>query len=365
MKNIKILDLTNNCIFALVLFLIVFILNYLSSYFFYEYVKIRNYQEIRFLAKNLHYKFYKCEKDYIPCVKEIEENINYLKPFVNIKLSNKENNILLEYKKVKPRHINRIKVYIPMYLQKIEKHNLSLIISKESTPNIFKSTITSITFSLYDIYQNISNLGIKKTLIWYFDERIYLRSQNIIIFFVLAFLVIYLLKRKQYQYQYKAYIKDLEIINLLKKVEKKETDLSRLINQIHSQEIDFIISIEKYNQILKPTFNQSSYEKLLELDPETIIYKSRKVLEKIITSIYKKEYGEEQHRLDNMIGVLVKNKILNKKMEYCARIIQSFGNDVAHQNFDNGFVFIKKDAVLISSALVFLIKEVYSNNCLD
>ncbi|WP_108063050.1 DUF4145 domain-containing protein [Poseidonibacter lekithochrous] len=358
-KYIDFIDLTNKYIFFIVISILVFILSYINNTFFYEYVKIRNYQEIRVLATNLHIDIKKCKSNDIICLNKIWDEINILQPYANIRLFDNDNNLILKYTKVKKRHKNRELISIPKYLNKIENTNLNLSITKETTPSILKATFRGITFSFYEIFIKTNNIGMTKTFIWYINEKIYMRSQNVIVFFILTFLVIYLLRKRQVQLKNKYIAQNLKIINLSKNIEQQETELSELMKMLNSKDIDFLNSIDKYKNLMSPPFDALKYEELLDLDPETIIYKSRKVLEKILAQIYEQEFNTEFHpNLAKMIEELRKKKILSQKTYNYAITIKAFGNIAAHPDYENLCEFTKNDGRVISNALILFIDEI-------
>lgn len=357
-RFVNLIDLTNKYIFFLVIFSIVFILTYINKLSFYEYVKIRNYQEIRFIAKGIHLDINKCKNQKDTCLEEISTNINKLKPYVNIIISD-SNDVLLDYKNVKERHKNRTLVSIPKYLQKIERFDLNLAITKESIPNIFNATFKSITFSLFDIYKKYKEIGLKKALIWYLDQKIFLRSENVIVFFFLTYLIIYLVKQEQLQSKNKMNSYNIKIVNLSRNIEEKENELSKLIKDLNSKNIDFTSKITKHRDLMHPSFDASNYKELLELDPEVIIYKSRKVLERTVSLVYKKQFEKVRcPNLAKMLEELKTEKVFSKKMYSYADTIRAFGNIAAHPDFENKCMFERNDATMIATALVLFIEEV-------
>jgi len=213
------INLDNKYIFIIIIFIIVFILTYINNYAFYEYVRIRDYQEIRSLAKNIHIQTNKCilNNEKQVCIKNIQDYLNELKPYGIVKIAN------IDYDNTKERHRSRVKVIIPKYLQYIESINEKLYIAKHSTPNIFFAAYRSITFSIEDILKKTSKEGLQNTLNWYLNNKIYLRSKHTILFFFLTYLIILLLRKQQQQYINNLHIKDQNIVNLSKKVDDIQT----------------------------------------------------------------------------------------------------------------------------------------------
>jgi len=354
------INLNSKFIFFLFIYFIVFVLTYINNYFFYDYVKIRDYQEIRTLGKTVYNKLLKYEKEPKKSIQEIEIYLKILKPYSTIIIKDK-NNILLQYKNIKPRHVNRKKVSIPKYLTKIDNSNLSLIITKKSIPNIFYSTIRSITFSVEDLILKINEKGFLKTFYWYVNQKIYLRSQHVVLYMIFAYFFVKLLKIKQIQYNQKINTQNKHIVSLVKKfneMQENELELKNIINELSSANIDIIEKMRQYHSVINPPIDLSKYKDIINLDPESIIFKCRKVTEKIVISLYLTNIGNNNFKnLDSMIKELKNKNFLNKKASSYANTIKAFGNISAHPNFNDPIEFTKDDAKIISNALILFIEE--------
>jgi len=357
--NIKI-NLNNNLTFSILLLIVIYVLTYVNNYFFYSYVKIRDYQEIRFLAKTIHFNVDKCminKKNKVECINDIEVYLEKIKPHCTLHLST------IKYNLIKKRHQNRNLVYIPKYLQHIDSIDENLYISKKSVPNIFLATFRSITFSVIDFIEKAYKEGWKEAVSWYYQEKIYLRSVHVLVFAFFAYIVFFLLRIKQKNYQNLIQEQDNRIVKLSKNIydfKRQEKEFKDTLNTLKSVSINLQEKMQKYNEIINPPIDILKYEDLLNLDPESIIFKCRKVLEKLISQLYLSKFNNRDLRnLNDMIFVLKKEEILNQKSASYANTIRAFGNISAHPSLQNPVEFTKEDAKIISNALILFIDELH------
>ncbi|KIM12244.1 MAG: hypothetical protein KU38_04985 [Sulfurovum sp. FS08-3] len=200
MENRKFnINLHNNLTFIAILFGIVFILVFLRNYSYYYSKKITDSIEITNLAKNIHilskesFARGEQEREYI---QTLNEYLNETKPYGIVKLS-KDNQVLVNYNRTKNRHHTRALVKIPQYLTTIPKLPYLLDIAKHSTPNILSTVFNSMTFSLYDFYQKTKETNLKEATNWYQQQRLFLRSRDALIFMLLGFIGLVLIRRLQ------------------------------------------------------------------------------------------------------------------------------------------------------------------------
>jgi len=199
MIKIKKIDLNNNWIFITIFFFIVIIFSIIDKYSYYYNKRITDYTEIKNLAKNIHLisKEYLAkssnEKSYIQYINRYLEDV---RPYGVIKII-KDNRILVNYDKTKPRHRDRALVSIPNYLKVIKNTPYQLDISKHSTPNISLTIFNSLTFSIYDIYKKSQEKNLKEAINWYQRQRLFLRSRDNLIFAILTLIGLYMIRRIQ------------------------------------------------------------------------------------------------------------------------------------------------------------------------
>lgn len=365
-EKLNFIDLNNKYIFYTLVGIIVFILTYINNHFFYNYVEIRDKQEITTLAKTIHNKLNHCKESLNECVEDVNKYLVELKPYVEVHVLGNSGKELVEYKNIKERHLDRKIVELENYLKENKRYELKISVIKYSTPVIFFTTIKSITFSIDDILREISKNGFSKAYEWYMNDAIYLRSLHVIVFGFFTIFLMKLLQFRQFQYSNELNQQNLLIVNLSKDlVDSKEieNELKNMLDELKTKDIDLFSKMNQYNSIINPPIDLLKYNDIISLDPESIIFKCRKVLEKIISEIYAKNIGDIDFKsLDVMIKELQINKLLNKKALSYANTIKAFGNISAHPDFKNPFEFTQNDAKIISNALILLIEELNINN---
>lgn len=359
LKINEIIDLNKKINFLFLLMATVFILTYINNYLFYEYVKIRDYQEIKILSKTIQHKIKNCNEQK-HCIDDINGYMDEIKPFVELLITDNSAQSIVKYSNIKERHKDRLPVQLTNNLEK-DSNRFQVIILKNSTPNIFYATFRSITFSIKDIISKINDEGIETTVNWYFKQKIYLRSQHVIFFFLFAYLLLKMLSIKQQQLNRKVNKQNLNIVNLVKNVEsakESERELKDLIDDLKSKDINILNKLKRYDSIINPPIDLLKYEDIVNLDPESIIFKCRKVTEKIVTKLYIQHIGNSAFKsLDSIIKELRNKKVLNKKALSYANTIKAFGNISAHPDIEKPFEFTNEDAKVISNALILLIEE--------
>lgn len=327
-------------------------------------MEIRDKQEISTLSKTIHYKLNTCKESSQECLVDINKYLMDIKPFVEINILDYSNYELFKYKNIKERHLDRKTVELEDYLKENKKYNFKLNIIKYSSPIIFHTTLKSITFSIQDIFQETYKNGFSNTYAWYMKEAIYLRSLPVVAFIIFSIFIMKLLQIRRLQYNYLINEQNMSIVKLTKDLDSSkeieiEIELKNLLDDLKNKNIDLFSKMKEYNSIINPPLDLLKYNDIISLDPESIIFKCRKVLEKIITEIYFKNIGNiEFKNLDTMIKELQYKNLFNKKASSYANTIKAFGNISAHPDFRNPFEFTQSDAKIISNALILFIEEV-------
>lgn len=360
-KYLNLIDLNKKYIFYSFIIVIVFILTYVNNYFFYNYVEIRDKQEIIYLSKTIHYKLNNCNESLNECIIDIDKYLLEIKPYIEMNILNFSNNEILKYKNIKERHLDRKIVELPSNLSENFKFNIKINISKYSSPIIFITTFKSMTFSIQDIVMEIYKNGLSNTYTWYMKEAIYLRSLHVVAFIIFTIFLMKLLQFRQLKYNNQLNEQNMKIVKLGKDLENSkeiESELKNLIDDLKTKDINLLAKMEEYNSVINPPIDLLKYNDIMSLDPESIIFKCRKVLEKLISEIYIKNIGNTEYKtLDVMIKELQSKKLLNKKASSYAYTIKAFGNISAHPDFRNPFEFTQNDAKIISNALILFIEE--------
>ncbi|WP_121628764.1 hypothetical protein [Poseidonibacter antarcticus] len=195
----KKINLNNKFVFWMIFLMVVLILSFIRNYSYYNSKKISDSIEIKLLTKNLSLGLKKCldnHTDNILCIEEIKKDLNYIKPDGIVKVI-KDNELLINYNKTKPRHQNRELVIIPEYLRTLKEYDYNFYVAKHSTPNIPMSVFRSITFSITDIIKHIEESNIDETFDWYISNQIYMRSQGSLIFMLLVYFALIYVRKLQ------------------------------------------------------------------------------------------------------------------------------------------------------------------------
>jgi len=99
--------------------------------------------------------------------------------------------------------------------------------------------------------------------------------------------------------------------------------------------------------------------KLIEIDPEGVIAKTRKISEHLTKKIAqdKLERFNPRWRFSDLIKKLFDQKIINNKIRSYLEIIRHFGNIAAHSDIEDPINFSTEDSIVISNALLMFIEE--------
>jgi hypothetical protein len=125
--------------------------------------------------------------------------------------------------------------------------------------------------------------------------------------------------------------------------------------------------IEKYHTHFKDVIDQDSFLKLMEIDPEGLIVKTRKIAEDLTKKIArdKLENFNSRWSFSDLIKKLFAQKIINNKTRSYLETIRLFGNIAAHSDIDDPANFSNEDSIVISNALLIFIKECLNMGLID
>ncbi|MDQ7060894.1 MAG: DUF4145 domain-containing protein [Sulfurimonas sp.] len=349
------IDLNNKLIFFSLIGSMVFLLTFINNYLYYDGKRIYDSTEINSLNKNINFYLNKCTQESIPaleCINDIQTQLNSVQPYAIIKIINENEEILLNYNNTKNRHLDRALVENNNSLSVFENLDYTVAIAKHSFPSIFFSTIRSMTFSIKDVFEKTNEKSFKYSINWYLDHKIYLRSRHVIIFFFFTLFIMLLIKMQQKQYTEKISLQEREtILNTRENKTLKKT------------EDELLKKLQQYDSIINPPIDSLTYDDIINLDPESIIFKCRKVTEKLITQVYNKNIGSSKFlTLDKKIKALQNKNILTKKAISYAYTIKAFGNIAAHAEEDKQIEFSKNDALMLSNALILFIEAIDSKS---
>jgi hypothetical protein len=142
------------------------------------------------------------------------------------------------------------------------------------------------------------------------------------------------------------------------------SNLPDLLRSSRPTNIDLALTLPKYEAKLQPLVTSSTLIDLLNIDPDAVVAKVRKVGEHICKSIARKHISNYSNNWT--FAVITKQlfdaSILNSKAKGYIDTIRIFGNMAAHSNDVDIVSFDYQDALSICYALVLFLKEVTENN---
>jgi hypothetical protein len=125
--------------------------------------------------------------------------------------------------------------------------------------------------------------------------------------------------------------------------------------------------IEKYHTYFNGIIDQDSFLKLIEIDPEGVVAKVRKISEHLSKKIAKNKLENFNHRwrFSELIKRLFDSKVINNKIRSYLETIRIFGNIAAHSDLEDPVEFSHEDSIVISNALLMFIQECLNNNLFE
>lgn len=356
--------------------ILIFAFTFINNYYFYEHITSDNYKNQRVLVKVLNHKIDMCRKYNIidsECYKDIiliTKSINKR----NLIIKDEKNSIIYEH--TYP-YYNATLLSTIITLPLLGTSNVINIRSnhKGNSLDIAFTVYRSMTFSISDIVSIYNKKGISnafyfmKTIAWYRSRPTIFISLMIILLFLLFRSNQKILERQIRMQEYDL-LKRLRKQKLVKKenrtLKSNEKDLLKDINLLKSKNIDIATKMKAYDKIINPPLNAFKFDDIINLDPESIIFKSRKVTEKLLSHVYLNHFNQNDFStLDVKIKKLYKDGAITKKAQNYAFTIKAFGNISAHMDIENPVVFVKSDALIVSNALLLLIDELISLNLID
>lgn len=143
-------------------------------------------------------------------------------------------------------------------------------------------------------------------------------------------------------------------------------NIKSLIGNTISLNIDTKDKIKEIEAYLIPTIDSITFVKLLEVDPDALIAKARKVSEHIVKRIAQNTLTHFNTRwsFSDNIKQLYDNKIITNKIRSYVDTIRLFGNMAAHSSIDDAVQFTIEDGIVVSNALILFILECIKNELL-
>ena len=132
-----------------------------------------------------------------------------------------------------------------------------------------------------------------------------------------------------------------------------------LLGESIPQNLNMSKLLDEYQNLFKPPFNSLIFKSLINIDPETLVIKIRKIAESLVKRIYAKKIKEGNPNLNfaSTIFELHKQNIIDNKMNGFINTVRILGNYAAHSNSETGLVFNEKDAYAISNAFISFVAD--------
>ncbi|MDX1903495.1 MAG: DUF4145 domain-containing protein [Thermonemataceae bacterium] len=171
-----------------------------------------------------------------------------------------------------------------------------------------------------------------------------------------------LFKGDQQEFTLKAKVINSECVRKNYEVELKINILENLKNLLGNTiptSIDTKTKIKELESYLVPTINGETFIRLLEIDPDALITKTRKIAEHTIKKIAQEKLSNFNSRwtLADLIKRLYDENVIDNKIRSYVDTIRLFGNMAAHTDIEEPVIFNIEDAVVVSNALILFLSE--------
>lgn len=144
--------------------------------------------------------------------------------------------------------------------------------------------------------------------------------------------------------------------------EVKKTKLKDVIEtkeEIKDYHMDIYTKLDNFTDILFPFIDSKRIKESIDLDPDYVIFKIRKIAEIIVSRIYSQyeNNGGKISQNDKIRYLSFEKNLLNKKAQSHLHTIRTIGNLSAHEDTDNPIKLVKEDAQFLITALILVIEE--------
>lgn len=157
---------------------------------------------------------------------------------------------------------------------------------------------------------------------------------------------------------YSPFIKGLDV-NVL-------DNLHNLLRSSKPLQIDIANGLPRYSQFLKPVVTPEVILNLLDVDPDSVVSKVRRVGENIAKNIARKKIVkyDSTWSFANITKELHERRIISSKAKGYIDTIRIFGNMASHSDEKMTVSFSHEDALVVLHSLLLFLKEVTETNTL-
>ncbi len=359
--------LSNKYVFIGLIILSITILTTINNYYFYDYVRVtndRNSKKIKIITdaklalcadNNISVKT--CTNSIISTVNEARKYYRYLNEIV---IKDAENQVLWEKEKYNHDHVSTLSVIVNLPDFENSKKSKMVLTEQWSNTALLLSVYRSMTFSATQNISILMNKG-KDEAVKHIKSTSWYRSRPALGYTIFTIFLFLLYRRREQSITESINSREEKIVKEeQKRIHQEHLNKSKdeIIRDLEGKIDDIGQKIQEHDSVINPPMNTLKYDQFLDLDPESIIFKCRKVAEKLVIKIYNEQIGSnERIPFYKRIEQLSKEKIIDSKIVSYINSVKAFGNISAHPNVDNPVEFTREDAVMVSNTLIRLIEE--------
>ncbi len=359
--------LSNKYVFIGLIILSITILTTINNYYFYDYVSVtndRNAKKIKIITdaklalcadNNISVEI--CTNNIISTVNEAQKYYRYLNKIV---IKDAENQVLWEKEKYNHDHVSTLSVIVNLPDFENSKKSKMVLTKQWSNTALLLSVYRSMTFSATQNISILMNKG-KDEAVKHIKRTSWYRSRPALGYTIFTIFLFLLYRRREQSITESINAREEKIVKEeQKRIHQEHLNKSKdeIIRDLEGKIDDIGQKIQEHDSVINPPMNTLKYDQFLDLDPESIIFKCRKVAEKLVIKIYNEQIGSnERIPFYKRIEQLSKEKIIDSKIVSYINSVKAFGNISAHPNVDNPVEFSREDAVMVSNTLIRLIEE--------
>lgn len=361
--------LSNKYVFIGLIIFSITVLTTINNYYFYDYVSVTNNRNVRkikimvdeklSLCANNDISIVACTDNIISTFKDIQDQHAYAY-MDKIIIRDSSNKIIWKQTKYKDSNVSTISVDIKLPDLITATKSTYKTVKQWSNLDLYLSVYRSMTFSLTETIDKWVHEG-KSEAIHHLTSKAWYRSRPSLGYAIFTILLFLLYRRRELSITKEMQKHEQEIVKAEKeRIKQKHLHMSKdeIIKELEDKVDDIGKKIQEHDKIINPPMNTLKYDQFLELDPESVIFKCRKVAEKLVITIYNENvHVDKKLTLHKRVEQLSKNKIFDSKIVSYINSIKAFGNISAHPNVENPVEFTREDAVMVSNTLIRLIEE--------
>lgn len=136
-------------------------------------------------------------------------------------------------------------------------------------------------------------------------------------------------------------------------------NLQNLLRASKPAQVDLASTLPKYEQYLQPVVSSSVLLRLLEIDPDAVVAKTRRVGEYIAKAIAQKHTSnfDNSWNFAKVTRRLYEKQVINAKAKGYIDTVRVLGNIASHANETGSISFSHEDALIACHALLLFLKE--------